>query len=83
MPLRKVHELTFLWFGLPGPLLILLLGIESLEASKRADLFSAGASTCWCKTERLSHMPFGIQTQASVASPGGHIVEGGGNDKRR
>ena len=22
-PLRKVHELTFLWFGLPGPLLIL------------------------------------------------------------
>ena len=24
MPLRKVHELTFLWFGLPGPLLIFL-----------------------------------------------------------
>ena len=24
MPLRKVHELTFLWFGLPGPLLIVL-----------------------------------------------------------
>ena len=23
MPLRKVHELTFLWFGLPGPLLTL------------------------------------------------------------
>ena len=22
MPLRKVHELTFLWFGLPWPLLI-------------------------------------------------------------
>ena len=22
-PLRKVHELTFLWFGLPGPLLII------------------------------------------------------------
>ena len=21
MPLRKVHELTFLWFGFPGPLL--------------------------------------------------------------
>ena len=21
MPPRKVHELTFLWFGLPGPLL--------------------------------------------------------------
>ena len=21
MPLRKVHELTLLWFGLPGPLL--------------------------------------------------------------
>ena len=26
MPLRKVHELTFLWFGLPGPLLILCRG---------------------------------------------------------
>ena len=25
MPLRKVHELTFLWFGLPGPLLKLTL----------------------------------------------------------
>ena len=25
MPLRKVHEPTFLWFGLPGPLLILLI----------------------------------------------------------
>ena len=24
MPLRKVHELTFLWFGLPGPLLKLI-----------------------------------------------------------
>ena len=23
MPLRKVHELTFLWLGLPGPLLII------------------------------------------------------------
>ena len=23
MPLQKIHELTFLWFGLPGPLLIL------------------------------------------------------------
>ena len=25
MPLRKVHELTFFWFGLPGPLLIISL----------------------------------------------------------
>ena len=25
MPLRKVHELTFFWFGLPGPLLIVCL----------------------------------------------------------
>ena len=24
MPLRKVHEVTFLWFGLPRPLLILI-----------------------------------------------------------
>ena len=26
MPLRKVHELSFLWFGLPGPLLIKIPG---------------------------------------------------------
>ena len=30
MPLRKVHELTFLWFGLPGPLLIFLVRKGSL-----------------------------------------------------
>ena len=24
MPLRKLHELTFLWFGVPGPFLILI-----------------------------------------------------------
>ena len=30
MPLGKVHELTFLWFGLPGPLLT-----ESLQAAKK------------------------------------------------
>ena len=29
MPLRKVHELTFLWFGLPGPLLIKTLDVVS------------------------------------------------------
>ena len=29
MPLRKVHELAFLWFGLPGPLLILSVTYET------------------------------------------------------
>ena len=27
MPLRKVHELTFFWFGLPGPLLTIFLSL--------------------------------------------------------
>ena len=38
MPLRKVHELSFLWFGLPGRLLIktrkkkkLLENVESTQ----------------------------------------------------
>ena len=31
MPLRKVHELTFLWFGLPGPLLKFVAFRESRE----------------------------------------------------
>ena len=31
MPLRKVHELTFLWFGLPGPLLIFRIGHARVE----------------------------------------------------
>ena len=36
MPLRKVHELTFLWFGLPGPLLIFLsLTGSGLDAQKQ------------------------------------------------
>ena len=30
MPLRKVHELTFLWFGLPGPLLKRARGLRKL-----------------------------------------------------
>ena len=28
MPLRKVHELTLFWFGLPGPLLIVRFGLK-------------------------------------------------------
>ena len=28
MRLRKVHELTFLWFGLPGPLLIFRIDLK-------------------------------------------------------
>ena len=32
MPLRQVHELTFLWFGLPGPLLI--FGLRGISLSE-------------------------------------------------
>ena len=32
MPLREVHELTFLWFGLPGPLLSLCFHTKGIEA---------------------------------------------------
>ena len=35
MPLRKVHELTFLWFGLPGPLLTKLALDENQVLLKR------------------------------------------------
>ena len=44
IPLRKVHELAFLWFGLPGPLLTKIpyefldhctQSIESLENAQR------------------------------------------------
>ena len=31
MPLRKVHELTFLWFGLPGPLLTIYDSKQHLD----------------------------------------------------
>ena len=30
MPLRKVHELTFLWFGLPGPLLMEIIALQAV-----------------------------------------------------
>ena len=40
MPLRKVHELAFLWFGLPGPLLI--LGMKKWD---RIDLIKRGYSS--------------------------------------
>ena len=33
MPLRKIHELTLLWFGLPGPLLNLALPEQTKNCS--------------------------------------------------
>ena len=45
MPLRKVHELTFLWFGLPGPLLILPGAFWAHGASTMATL---GTSLLLC-----------------------------------
>ena len=43
MPLRKVHELTFLWFGLPGPLLICGKQGEADHVCKILDLVC-----CYC-----------------------------------
>ena len=34
MPLQKVHELTFLWFGLQGPLLIEVLSAGALKCAQ-------------------------------------------------
>ena len=34
MPLRKVHELTLLWFGLPGPLLIVCRALFPQNSEK-------------------------------------------------
>ena len=42
MPLRKVHELTFLWFGLPGPLLIFLVRKGPLGRLPSSKLFLHG-----------------------------------------
>ena len=61
MPLRKVHELTFLCFGLPGPLLILLtvclfyiftLGGET--ASKKDSTQSPDGGGTVSKNNRIS-----------------------------
>ena len=43
VPLRKVHELTFLWFGLPGPLLI-YVGIHSVLLFRPPQI--QGATSC-------------------------------------
>ena len=41
MPLWEVHELTFLWFGLPGPLLKYFTGLGRLGSIYR----NSGVST--------------------------------------
>ena len=45
MLLRKVHELTFLWFGLPGPLLS-FFGLRGEDFSEDHDHLS-GAQKAW------------------------------------
>ena len=37
MPLRKVHEPTFLWFGLPGPLLTFVLCLAGVVTERLSD----------------------------------------------
>ena len=44
MPLRKAHELTFLWFGLPGPLLFKggrVVGRVYFEAPREQEFYYA------------------------------------------
>ena len=64
MPLRKVHELTFLWFGLPGPLLIpaghtpVRLGLSGRNAGKFRE-----------QTEALSELFLEFPSRARLGSP--------------
>ena len=47
MPLRKVHELTFLWFGLPGPLLSKIRKEKSITAIRlREETQNHAAVSC-------------------------------------
>ena len=49
MPLRKVHEPTFLWFGLPGPLLIVVVCHCSVCCyTMFCSSLSSGSLTCNC-----------------------------------
>ena len=53
MPLQKIHELTFLWFGLPGPLLIdffLQLSFSACSPSKKS--FSCKQKSSNCKLKK-------------------------------
>ena len=40
MPLRKVHELTFLWFGLPGPLLSVAMPLSHCVSVFKTRVFA-------------------------------------------
>ena len=53
MPLRKVHELTFLWFGLPGPL---LKNVRISGTEKRLGLPSLQKCVC----DNFGEIWFGI-----------------------
>ena len=60
MPLRKVHELTFLWFDLPGPLLKL---IRRFSDVLRANLEGAE------ENRTLRKHPFGRRLPRTTPSP--------------
>ena len=62
MPLRKVHEMTLLWFGLPGPLLMKVLTLAQLYSerqtlevtlSRSQQSQSIAFSAFWCPLFRV------------------------------
>ena len=51
VPLRKVHELAFLWFGLPGPLLIFLW----CEITENGPFWAPKKAPFCCKNANLTN----------------------------
>ena len=76
MPLRKVHELTFLWFGLPGPLLMLGCArtpFATTHLSRFLTLSDPTEIPPSPNTRHLSHDPchtvFSVVSQTIAAAP--------------
>ena len=63
MPLRKAHELTFLWFGLPGPLLITASG-RCAEILRKVCVHVAEIAEIVCND------PFPNDPTSDLLSPG-------------
>ena len=79
MPLRKVHELTFLWFGLPGPLLI---SKRNGMGGERADEVVNGSETAFRWGSRREVPPYVFFALPPLALKRRHLLHSG-QDKLR
>ena len=67
MPLRKVHELSFLWFGLPGPLLFVLKEGSPNRFSEEAPQ-DLGTTPWACADSRFGQMFSDLQTHNRICT---------------